>query len=296
MKHEEIQLSIVVASWNGTDSLRRCLESLEMQVDKDKDEIIVVSNFAPDLMKNGSSVSYFERPASHTVPELRRDGIVAAHGNIVALIEDHCFVDRNWSSEIKKAHASDAAAVGGSVENASVDYALDWAVYFYDYGTFMLPNSVGPTASLSGLNVSYKRAALEEIRDVYENGFFETFANEALKRLGHQLSMLPSAVVYHNKRYELRGALSHCYHLARSYAAQRVANSAPGRRSLLIFGSLILPVLLPARVIASVVRKGRNLGQLARAVPFLVVLMSMWSYGEFAGYVAGEGRSRGAWR
>jgi glycosyltransferase involved in cell wall biosynthesis len=296
LKDEITNLSVVVASWNGTASLRQCLESLETQTDRTSDEIIVVSNFAPDIPKNGSGVSFHVRPSSFTVPELRRDGIAAARGSVVALIEDHCTVDAKWITEIKRAHISDAAAIGGAVENKGEGNALDWAVYFYDYGKFMPPNSAGVTETLSGLNTSYKREALDEIHDDYQNGFFETFANEALKRRGHQLSMRPSAVVFHNKRYELRSALSHCYHLARSYAAQRVADASFGKRSIFILGSLFLPILLPARVVLSVIRKGRNRGHLLRALPFLILLMSAWSYGELCGYSAGEGESRARWR
>ena len=139
-------------------------------------------------------------------------------------------------------------------------------------------------------------ASLDEIHADFQDGFFETFANETLRRHGHQLSMIPSAVVYHNKRYELRTALSHCYHLARSYAAQRVANASVGRRSVFIIGSLFLPILLPGRVVLSVIRKGRNLGHLVRAIPFLILLMSAWSFGELCGYSIGEGDSRARWR
>jgi glycosyltransferase involved in cell wall biosynthesis len=296
LNSEQIQLSIVVASWNGTASLRRCLTSLEKQADKNTDEIIVVSNFSPDIAQNGSPVSFHVSPGTSTVPELRRTGIEAARGNVVALIEDHCTLDKNWSAEIKKAHASTAAVVGGSVENASVENILDWAVYFYDYGKYMLPNRAGQADSLSGMNVSYKRAALEEIREVYEDGFFETFANEELRSRGHDLLMMPSAVVYHNKSYKLRDVISHCYHLARSYAARRVAKATTGRRFVFILGSLVLPILLPARIVAAVATKRRNVVKLARAFPFLLVLLSVWSYGEFAGYIAGEGGSGQAWR
>lgn len=296
MKDEKIKLSIVVASWNGTASLQQCLESLEQHADKATEEIIVVSNFVPDLPTNGWTAAFHVRPGSFTVPELRRDGIAAARGDVVALIEDHCTVDENWIRELKRAHNSDGAVIGGAVENASGGKALDWAVYFYDYGKFMSPNARGVTESLSGLNTSYKRSVLNDIHDEYENGFFETFANEALKRRGYQLSMIPTAVVYHNKRYELRTALSHCYHLARSFAAQRVANASVGRRSVFIIGSLLLPVLLPGRVVLSVIRKRRNLGHLVRAIPFLILLMSAWSFGELCGYSIGEGDSRARWR
>jgi GT2 family glycosyltransferase len=159
----------------------------------------------------------------------------------------------------------------------------------------MLPNAAGTAGSLSGLNVAYKRKALGEIQHVFADGFFETFANEELAQRGHRLSMAPAAIVYHNKSYKLRPALSHCYHLARSFAARR-ALRMPDRRVLLILGSLTLPILLPARIVLSVAKKKRTLGWLAASMPFLILLMSFWSYGEFRGYLAGEGASRGEWR
>jgi glycosyltransferase involved in cell wall biosynthesis len=294
VKNKDIQLSVVVASWNGTDALAKCLESLEQQTDKSGLEVIVVSNFESDLPQHESVVFYI-RPRSYTVPELRRDGIAAARGNAIALIEDHCVVDPAWSSEIKKAHNSGYSVVGGSVENLVAGNSLDWAVYFYDYGKFMLPNLPGAAKSLSGFNVSYKREVLDEIQDVYVDGFFEAFANAELESRGSEFLMMPTAIVYHNKSYKLKTELLHCYHLARTFAAQRAAR-ASGQRLFFVLGSLALPVLLPTRVVLSVIKKGRNLGRLVTSVPYLILLMSFWSFGEFCGYLAGEGTSRGAWR
>jgi len=226
---------------------------------------------------------------------LRQAGIAAARGEIVALLEDHCVFDSRWSEEIKRAHES-ASVVGGSVENVSVERALDWAVYFYDYGKYMLPNAAGATDALSGMNVSYKRAVLGEIREIYRDGFYETFVNEELKRRGHQLFLEPSAIVYHHKNYKIKRAAKHCYHLARSFAAQRTANVTPSKRAFFTAVSLILPILLPARIVSVTVKKGRHIKQLIRSLPFLIFLMFIWSYGEFCGYLMGEGKSAGDWR
>lgn len=296
MKNEEIQLSIVVAAWNGNASLARCLDSLEKQSDSTNREIIVVSNFVPELKAVDSSISVHLRPATYTVPELRRDGISAARGNVIAVIEDHCHADSEWCREIKKAHAAGETVAGGAVDNAATAKRLDWAVYFYDYGKYMPPNRAGAADALSGLNVSYRRAALEEISGVYKDGFFETFANEALKARGHRLWLAPSAVVFHNKSYELKPALAHCYHLARSFASRRAAAAGAGRRLLFIAGSLVLPAVLPTRVAVSIIKKGRNLKPFAASMPLLIVLLSVWSFGEFCGYTVGEGKSGQAWR
>ena len=296
-ENEQIKLSIVIAAWNGISSLRQCLESLEKQTDKAATETIVAANFQTDFSDGefSSAIKFLNLPAGTIVPELRLAGIAAAHGKIVALLEDHCVFDARWSEEIKRAHKS-ASIVGGSVENASVERALDWAVYFYDYGKYMLPNRAGASGTLSGINVSYKRAILDEIRETYRSGFYETFVNEELKKRGHQLVLTPSAIVYHKKNYKTRRAAEHSYHLARSFAAQRVADSDFLKRAFFAATSLILPVLLPARIILATMKKGRHLKELVSATPYLIFLMLIWSYGEFCGYLFGEGNSAGKWK
>ena len=295
-ENEEIKLSIVIAAWNGVTLLRQCLASLERQADKIGIEVIVVSNFPVPADEFALTAKFLLLPETATVPELRSRGIGLCGGKVIALLEDHCIFDSNWCREIKKAHESTDAAIGGSVENATVEKALDWAVYFYDYGKYMLPNPAGAADSLSGINTSYKHANLDEIAEVYRDGFFESSVNEELKKRGHQLTMLPSAIVYHNKSYELKRAAQHSYHLARSYAAKRVSTVSISRRILFTVFSLILPVLLPLRIILTTIKKGRNIVPMIRALPFIILLMLIWSYGEFCGYLLGEGKSAGEWR
>jgi GT2 family glycosyltransferase len=297
-ENQAVQLSIVIAAWNGVSSLRQCLASLEKQTEKTATEVIVVSNFEIDLSASDHSLpaKFLQLPAAATVPELRREGIALARGQIIALLEDHCIFDAEWGREIKKAHRATESVIGGSVENASVERDFDWAVYFYDYGKYMLPNKAGAADTLSGLNVSYRRALLEQVREVYQDGFFETFVNEELKKRGHPLVMRPSAIVFHNKNYEMQRAAAHCYHLARSFAARRVAHSSLLKRAFLTAAALVLPVLLPARIVSTTLKKGRHLKQLIRSLPFLILLMLIWSYGEFCGYLAGAGKSAGEWR
>jgi len=296
--NEEVTLSIVIAAWNDDALLRRCLSSLEEQTDKTRTEVIVISNFQTDSSEKGFSlpVKLVKISETATVPELRREGIAIARGKIVALLEDHCFFDSRWCEEIKRAHETSNGVIGGSVENASIGTALNWAVYFYDYGKYMLPNQAGVTETLSGLNVSYKRTALEEVREVYRNGFYETFVNEELKKRGHRLLMMPTAIMYHNKNYETKRATEHCYYLARSFAARRVAGSSLPKRAFATLAALVLPLLLPARIIIATIKKGRHIAQLVRSLPYLILLMFIWSFGEFSGYLLGEGDSTGEWK
>ena len=293
-----IKLSIVVAAWNSPDYLRHCLKSLEKQCEAVDIEVIVASNFETGKHENADLFPFAKYLVAEaaTVPELRTRGINAAGGEIIAILEDHCEVAPEWSEEIKKAHQPPRSIVGGAVENISPKRALNWAVYLYDYGNYMLPNRAGATETLSGMNVSYKRETLAAIRDVYTNGFFETFVNEKLKQQGHQLYLAPSAVVYHRKNYDFKIVATQFYHQARSFAAQRIAGLPFAKRILFVFAALLLPFILTMRITARTLKKNRHLGRLIAAFPYLTILLTVWAAGEFCGYLFGAGKSADYWR
>lgn len=270
-----IRLSIVIAAWNGAASLERCLRSLR---DRDEDtEVIVAANFdAPEV----PGTQLIRMPSGTSVPELRTAGILRAQGELVALTEDLCELGDAWIRVIRKAHEGPCAAIGGPVESA-VERDLDWAVYFYDYNRFMPPLRAGPADSLCGCNVSYKRAALMAAQAGFQDGLFEPFTHAEIVKNGGQLCLAPEMIVHYVKRDTPKQAIAQAYSAARSYAARRPV----GSRALYAAGALVLPVLLPARVIARTVGKPRRLGTLARSLGWLLLLTTAWSWGEFRGYL-----------
>lgn len=296
IKRKNTTLSIVVAAWNGEAALAKCLDSIKHQTDLEDVEVIVAANFPFIEIKLPIPATFVQFETQKTVPELRTAGIQLAAGAVVALIEDICFLDPGWAEKIKKAHDSEFSAVGGSVENAAVENTLDWAVYFYDYGKFMPPNSEGAIETLSGLNLSYKQNALAEVREHFSRGFYETFVNNALKKSGHKLAMSPEAIVYFNKEYGFNRAAGHCYFHARAFAARRCDRSDIIGRSFYTAASLALPIVLPVRIIRTTVQKGRHYKELIRSLPVLIFLIFFWSFGEFSGYLRGDGGSSRRWR
>jgi len=295
-----LKLSVVIAASNNISLLKQCLASLKRQWEAEDTEVIVVSNYnglTKDMIeKHFPHVRHLRLPEDTTLPELMTQGISCSRGEIVALTEDHCIFDENWCSEIKKAHESPYSVIGGSVENASCKRSLDWAVYFYDYGKYMLPNQPGVVNSLSGMNVSYKKSILKQFENSYQKGFFETFIHEELRNQGHSLYLVPTAVVYHKKNYEIKDALTQCYHHGRSYGGMRIANAILLKRIAFIFGSLMLPILLSSRIVLGIIRKRRHIRELFLSLPYLLLLMASWSFGEFCGYLGGEGTSSRKWK
>jgi hypothetical protein len=300
MTNLKIELSVVIAASGDATSLARCLLSLKEQAGSGDTEVIVASNFnggaKEEIERQFPFPTYLWLPAETTVPELRAQGAARARGEIIALIEDNCFVDGRWCAEIKKAHLLPNAAIGGAVENDSRERSFDWAVYLSDYGKYMPPLRAGETGALPGNNLSYKRAALERMNESWEAGIFETFLNEELKRGGQKLYLAPSAIVHHRKSYDPKETVVRYYHHARGYGGMRRAGAPVLKRLVFIAGSLLLPALLPARIALGALRKGRQTKAILRSLPHLFVLMASWSLGEFCGYVFGVGSSARMWR
>lgn len=297
--NKQIKISIVIAAWNGITHLLECLNSLDDQTLCDDVEVIVVSNFETGISESETQFPAFRHlflSAESTVPQLRAYGIAQAHGEIVAVSEDFCVFEANWCEEIKKAHRQKYAVVGGAVENSAVENALDWAVYFYDYGKYMPPQTAGTANTLSGANVSYKREILESIRESYRDEFFETSIHEGLKHCGEELFFLPSAIIFHNKNYSWEKVVRQFYYQARTFAAMRVSGASFPKRLLLMCFSLLLPIVLTLRVAERTINHKKYLKELIWAMPWLMILMCVWSWGEFCGYLVGEGNSRREWK
>ena len=224
--------------------------------------------------------------------ELRARGLALARGSIVALIEDHGIPAPDWSSSIHASLSPRFAAVGGAIENG-VDRPLNWAVYFCDFMRYQNPVRAGESAFASDANIAYRRAALESIRPVWQEKFYEPGVNEALRSRGELVALAPDMLLYqHRQGLRVGSALRERFVWGRSYAALR-GRLAPHRRVLWALFSPALPVLLLARMTAMAWKKRRTLAPYVKALPLTSILLVSWGLGELAGYVTGRPARQG---
>lgn len=219
---------------------------------------------------------------------LRAIGLHRTRGKIVALLEDHGIPGPEWIAAVVQAHRSSDSAVGGAVENG-VDRMLNWAVYYCDFGRYQNPVPEGPTEFLSDSNVSYKRDALECVRHLWLEAFHETSVNWELRRQGHSLSLDRRMVVYQTRRtLRLLPALRERCVWGRSFAGTRASEISWPRRAIFAALSVTLPFILSWRIVVQALRKRRNVRKFALALPLIFLLETIWSAGEFVGYVTGR--------
>ena len=286
------ELSVVIASVNGMPYLGECLDSLELNAPEA--EVVVAdwtdaeTRLAVSERWPGVRLISFDEPMA--VPELRAAGIAAAGTPYVAVIEDHCVVRNGWSRRLLDAHRQGRPVVGGPVRNQANRRVRDWAAFFCEYSEHMEPLPSGPTDSLTGMNVSYDRRAIEVMDDLLREGRWETWLHPHLLASGVQLYMDGAATLDHAKDFDVSDFISQRYHYARSHAGMR--NPELGwKRVIYVLGSPALVPLLYVRIARNVLRKKRHRFRFLLATPLILAYLAVWSAGEAVGYAFGGGRS-----
>lgn len=300
------ELSVIVTAVHGKETVRRCLRVLASQAEECGVEIIVpydeeskeigeqLFGEFPDVnfhfIANIAATVKPNTPCrQHRLFDLRRAaGINAARGRIIAITEDYAVPATDWCRQIIAAHQRQLDAVIGGVINNGIDCALNWALYYCDFGRYGSPLRPGPAAYASDVNISYKRAALLSVRELWSNSYRETTVNWALRARGEKLFLDPRLTVeQHRPPITIRAAYRERIEWGRMFAETRGAASGLRRRLVYAAGAPALPLLLGARVLGHMLRQQRTAGQIFKSLPLAVFLLSGWAVGELQGYLAG---------
>jgi hypothetical protein len=281
-------LSVVVITVEGAARLRGCLAALRSQ-----DAAPLVSLIPWDGSRGNKIVLQREFPEARflttgrhrlTFGQLRAYAVARAAGDIVAITEDHFTPATDWCRQILEAHRAQHAAIGGAVEKLTPDSALNWSFYFADYLRYLDPLE-GPAPSLTDGNVTYKRSDLAAIASTWKAEFHENLVHGALMAGGHSLWLSPRIVVRQKRMVGFREAVRDRYAFGRLFGSTRIEGMKPGGRWKLAFLCTLLPLVLVSRVVLQVLRKRRYLAALLRAFPALLLISTVWAWGEFVGYV-----------
>jgi hypothetical protein len=300
----KIALSIIVRIVGGRAFLARCIGQLLPQVEGRPIEVIVphdsTSGDAARSLRDMHQVipvdmgvvqtdsSSDAHAQAHELYDRRTAvGLTVARGEVLALLEDTVVPRPDWCEQVLEAHRLPHGAIGGAVEHGGRGI-LNWAVYFCDFGRYQLPLAEGPADYLTDVNVSYKREALESLREVWEERYNEVTVNWALSRRGAVLWQRPQIVVHQD-----RGELSFAELMAERYSWGKLFGHLRARESSfvlrLVYALLSpgIPVLLLGRRAWKVISGRRNWLQFLLSLPLIVVMTVVWCAGEFVGYVAG---------
>jgi glycosyltransferase involved in cell wall biosynthesis len=287
-------LSVVIASIVGPPFIDECLESIEKESRQLGAEVIVVAcgtaEYAGRIAARFPWVRVIHRAARETVPELRRTGVLAASGDIVAIIEEHCLAAPDWLRQALDAHARGSyGAVGGPVVDHDYKRLRDWVVYFLEYNGYLPPWAAGEVAELNGANVAYRREVLLRHPDLMAQGYWEASLHPVLLAGGVRFLSVPAMIVRHRGPFDYGYYLRQRYLFSRAFAGHR-AQGLPASRKLAYFvAAPVIPFLLLSRMAGRVWAKRCKLAKFAQALPLLMPAVAIYVAGEWVGYLAGPG-------
>jgi GT2 family glycosyltransferase len=162
-------------------------------------------------------------PNRKYVGTARNSGIAIARGDIIALTDADCTVEKNWIEEISKAHRSHHLAIGGAIANGNPQNWIGWAAYFCEFTAWMPIQSPGWKKDIAGANMSYKREVFEQFGKFIEGTYCsDTEFHWRLRQGGHHLRFEPSILVSHQNITNLIDLNRHEYEHGKNFATVRV--------------------------------------------------------------------------
>jgi len=201
------RVSIVVACYNGADTLRACLESI-LLLDYPDFEILVIDDGStdgtPDITIAYPQVRTLRHRINLGLSTARNLGIRAATGEIVAFTDADCQVDTDWLRFMVTALIRDSVAgVGGPNLLPPDDSAIAAAVMASPGGPTHVMLDDRTAEHVPGCNMAFWKWALDGV-----GGFDPVFHRAGddvdlcwrILRRGWRIGFAPAGFVWHHRR------------------------------------------------------------------------------------------------
>jgi len=299
-------LSIVVTVVEGGDALRRFLRAVRHQAESPVLEVLVpwdatLADLGP-LRAEFPEVSWLAlgpvdtahpvetAAGQHELYDRRRAaGLAAAKGDLVAILEDRGAPQADWAATAVRLHRElPFAVIGGAIQPVP-SRLLNWAFWVCDFSRYGLPFTAGAAAWVSDVNVTYKRAALEQTRDLWRERYQEPVVHWALQARGETLYLAPDLVVHHQLApLRLGPLLPQRFDWGRLFGSIQARHASLPKRLARVALSPLIPLVVLARHGRVQWRRGEA-ARFVQAVPLLLVLLVAWTAGETWGQLTGRG-------
>lgn len=293
---ENIEISVIVITPDDYGTIQSLIESLAAQTICEHIELVIV---APATSVSGFDTTIFNRfgavrlegvESIDSFAQATAVGIGAATAPIVALTEDHSFLDPKWAEILVAAHRGPWIGVGPAISNANPGSLVSWANIAIEYGEWLDPAVTGPVSHIPGHNSSYKRAALLEYgEDLGKWLQSESVLHWDLASKGHRLWLETSATTGHRNFSDFLSTIRLRFCCGRIFASSRARGWAASKRALYLCGSPLIPFVRLGRVIGQLRRPGRPRYLLPSILPLLLLFLVIDGMGETVGYAFGTG-------
>lgn len=288
-------VTIVLSSLDSPTTFRRSLRGFYNELGG-RGRIIVVDASRQDLeLIEGTKATLIRRPVGTLAPVLWRDGLLESSTEFVAFSTTQMIPRTGWlSGLLETIQKSKTAGVGGPISVCDSLAPLDRAMYLLRYANYLPPVPDSLTFEPPGDNAIYRRSDLNAVSGSWLDGFWEIEVHKQLRSIGRETAIAHGAVVEFAGGYHLGPALGHRLAHARKFGAGRIKNGNLFEKLARGAVAPAVPPILLSRIVRNLQSRGEPLGPWIPSLPYLSLLLAIWSAGEATGAWFGSGKSRAA--
>ncbi|WP_276502520.1 glycosyltransferase [Terrimonas pollutisoli] len=202
-------ISVVVCSYNGSATIRDCMEGLQ-QLNYPNYEVIVVNDGSKDRLAEIVSeypvrlISTSNRGLSNA----RNTGMLEAKGEIVAYIDDDAYPDKDWLRYLAYAYQTTPhAAIGGPNIAPDNDGPIATCVANAPGGPVHVLLTDEIAEHIPGCNMSFRKDILLELGGfdpIYRAAGDDVDLCWRIQHTGRTIGFHPAAFVWHHRRNSLK--------------------------------------------------------------------------------------------
>lgn len=282
------ELSVVVAVQHAQDNLPDILAALRPEQHPEVEFVFCHTAADPDtpaLVGRGDNRRVLRGAPGSLIPCLWRDGILAAHGDRVALTTAHCIPAEDWVTRLATADLGSSVGIGGTIGNAPASDAKSWAILLLRYAAFAPPQAAREAHEIAADNALYRRPDILRHADLLRRGFWEPSFHARFRAEGLRLWLDPELRVWHRNRYGAARFARQRFAHGRQFGRARTEAASSAGRTLLVLLSPGVPLVLLRRIVAATRGKPELRSRLPAASFWLAAFLLSWSAGEARGYV-----------
>ena len=279
-------LSVVIGVQQASENLPAILRALDMPANPDVEVLLCHAQDDPvdERLAGTPGVRLVSGRAAALIPELWRDGIVAARAGRLAILSAHCIPDPDWLQAARDLDMTRCVAYGGVIRNDPDADATGTAVHLLRYTGVSEIAAPRPTHDIAADNAVYDRAAIMDCADLLPLGFWEPSYHDRFRARGLKLELTPTLQVTHVNRYTVRAFMEQRRLHGRAFGRAR-AHAAPAAKRWLMLA--LSPAAFPIHALKltrRILKTPALKAGFGRAAPRFYLFMASWSRGEMSGY------------
>lgn len=281
----EVRLSVIIAVQFSQDNLAAIFDALGLELHQDVEVLLCYSSDDPVSAELAEHrIRLIEARADSLIPQLWRDGIIAATSNRVALLTSHCVPSENWVNVLKECDLEENVAIGGIIRDCDQADMVGKAIHLLRYASYSDFQDEVVAAEIAADNAIYRRDEILNCADLMELGFWEPSYHERFRAKGLTMKLTPDLQVVHRNQYSPRQFMRQRRRHGRAFGHARSVGASSMTRGLMLVTAPLAFLIHALKRTFGALRSSVLRSSYFASAPLFYLFMLNWNWGEAQGY------------